>query len=140
MVFLNTRLIALAFAGQGYSLVSVAQLLRLLLHVLCYELAHRISRLLLHPGGDMGVGAQCEACVVVPQHTGDRLDVHAVLESQRGEGMPLWHNKDKSETPCIAADWRFIRILFPLKILSKMGVRRGGNKVGLHVKDKFVTM
>ncbi len=35
----------------------------------------------------MGVGIQCKACAVVAQHPGDRFDVHAVLESQGGEGM-----------------------------------------------------
>ena len=35
----------------------------------------------------MGVGAQGEAGVIVPQHTGDRLDVHTVLQGQCGEGM-----------------------------------------------------
>lgn len=35
----------------------------------------------------MGVGAEREACIVVSQRTGQRLDVHAVLEGQRGEGV-----------------------------------------------------
>ena len=35
----------------------------------------------------MSVGAQSESCVVVPQHGGDGLDVHAVLEGQGGEGV-----------------------------------------------------
>ena len=35
----------------------------------------------------MGVGAQGEARVVVPQHTGNRLDIHAVLQRQGGEGV-----------------------------------------------------
>ena len=52
--------------------------------------------------------------------------------------MPLWHNKDKSENPCIATGWRFVLILFPLKMAPKMGVWRGGDKVGLHIKDKFL--
>ena len=33
----------------------------------------------------MGVGAEGEACVVVPQHTADRFHVNAVLESYCGE-------------------------------------------------------
>ena len=35
----------------------------------------------------MGVGAEGKARVVVAQRTGQRLDVHAVLEGQRGEGV-----------------------------------------------------
>lgn len=35
----------------------------------------------------MGVGVESEARVVVTQRTGQRLDVHAVLEGQRGEGV-----------------------------------------------------
>ena len=35
----------------------------------------------------MGVGAESEARVVVSQRTGQRLDVHTVLEGQRGEGV-----------------------------------------------------
>ena len=35
----------------------------------------------------MGVSIQCKARREVPQHTGHRLDVHAVLQCQRGEGV-----------------------------------------------------
>lgn len=35
----------------------------------------------------MSVGAESEARVVVSQRTGQRLDIHAVLEGQRGERM-----------------------------------------------------
>ena len=72
------------------------------LHDLRHEAAHGFRRLVLHLPSGVGVGAEGEARVVVPQHTGHRLDVHTVLQSQRGEGVPLWHNKDKSENPCIA--------------------------------------
>ena len=50
----------------------------------------------------MGVGVQRKPRAVVSQHPGDCLDVHAVLQGQCGERMPLWHNKDKSENPCDA--------------------------------------
>ena len=73
-----------------------------LLHHLRHETAHGFRCLILHLPGSVGVGTQGETRVVVAQHTGDRLDVHTVLQSQRGEGVPLWHNKDKSENPCIA--------------------------------------
>ena len=72
------------------------------LHHLRHKAAHGFRRLILHLPGGVSVGAQGEARVVVAQHTGDRLDVHAVLEGQRSESVPLWHNKDKSENPCIA--------------------------------------
>ena len=52
-------------------------------------------------------------------------------------GVPLWHNKDKSENPCGATGWRFVLILFPLKSGLKMGSTGGGDKQGLHLKDKF---
>ena len=57
------------------------------LHDLGHEAAHGFRCLILHLPGGMGVGAQGEARVVVAQHTGDRLDIHPVLEGQRGEGM-----------------------------------------------------
>ena len=72
------------------------------LHDLRHEAAHGFRRLILHLPGGVGVSAQGEACVVVAQHTGDRFDVHTILQGQRGEGVPLWHNKDKSENHCIA--------------------------------------
>ena len=69
------------------------------LHDLRHEAAHGLRRLILHLPGGVGVGAQSEARVVVAQHTGDRFDVHAVLQGQRRKGVPLWHNKDKSDNP-----------------------------------------
>ena len=59
----------------------------MLLHHLCHETAHGLRRLVLHLPGGVGVGAEREARVVMAQHTGDRLDVHTVLQGQRGEGM-----------------------------------------------------
>ena len=41
------------------------------------------------------------------------------------ESVPLWHNKDKSENPCVATGWRFVLILFPLKTALKWGLREG---------------
>lgn len=38
-------------------------------------------------GGDVGVGVQSETGGEVAQHTGDILDVHAVLQRQGCEGM-----------------------------------------------------
>ena len=70
--------------------------------MLGHEAAHPLSGLLLHFPGDVGVGVQREARAVVAQDAGDRFSVHSLLDRQRGEGVPLWHNKDKSENHCSA--------------------------------------
>ena len=46
---------------------------------LCHEAAHFLCGLLLHLPCDVGVGAQCEACIKVTEHAGYRFYVHAVL-------------------------------------------------------------
>ena len=59
----------------------------LLLHDLRHKAAHGFRRLVLHLPGGVGVGAEREARVVVTQHTGDRLDIHAVLQGKGCEGV-----------------------------------------------------
>ena len=45
------------------------------LHNLRHKISHRLCRpILLLPGG-VGIGAESEACVVVPQHTADRFHI-----------------------------------------------------------------
>lgn len=97
---------------------------------LAHEITHGLRRLVLHLACGVGVGAQGEARVIVAQHTGDGLDVHAVLQRQGCEGVPLWHNKDKSENPCGATGWRFVLILFPPKNGPKTGSAGGVKKQG----------
>ena len=72
------------------------------LHDLRHEISHGLRSLILHLPGGVGVGAEGEARIVVSQHAANGLYVYAVLEGQGGEGVPLWHNKDKSKNPCIA--------------------------------------
>ena len=50
-----------------------------LLHHLCHEIAHLFRCAFLHLTCDVGVGAQCEACIKVTEHAGHRFYVHAVL-------------------------------------------------------------
>ncbi len=47
----------------------------------------------------MGIGVQSEACGEVTQHARDGFDIHAVLEGEGGEGVPLRYNYDKPEKP-----------------------------------------
>ena len=74
----------------------------LFLDRLGHEGAHPLGGILLHLVGDVGVGVQGEARAVVAQDAGDSFGVYALLDGQGCEGMPLWHNKDKSENPCCA--------------------------------------
>ena len=76
----------------------------------------------------MGVGAEGEACVVVPQHTADRFHVDAVLESYCGEGVPIGYNKDKSGSSLFARVSGFVLILFPVKKGLKWGPGEEGEK------------
>lgn len=57
------------------------------LHDLRHEAAHRLRGLLLGGSCGVGIGFKGEAGVVVAQHGGDCLDVHAVLEGHGGEGV-----------------------------------------------------
>ena len=50
-----------------------------------HEAAHFLRGLLLHLPCDVGVGAECEARVVVPEHTADGFHIYAVLQCQGRE-------------------------------------------------------
>ena len=58
-----------------------------------------MRRFELGVGGHMSVGVQRKTRRVVPEHTADGLDVHAVLERHGREGVPLRYNNDKPEKP-----------------------------------------
>ena len=49
------------------------------------ETPHRVRRLLLHGGRDVGVGVQGEPGGVVSQHGGEGFDVYPVLQGQDRE-------------------------------------------------------
>ena len=69
------------------------------LHHLRHEAAHRLCGFVLLLPRSVGVGAECESSVIVAEHTADGFDVHAILQCQRCEGMPLRYNYDKPEKP-----------------------------------------
>ena len=58
------------------------------LHGLADDAADGVGGGALHLLRGVGVGAEGKARVVVAQRAGQCLDVHAVLEGQRGEGVP----------------------------------------------------
>ena len=82
------------------------------LHGLADNAADGIGGGALHPLRGVGVGAEGKARVVVSQRTGQRLDVHAVLEGQRGEGVPLRYNNDKRKKPLFSRGLSVCRHLF----------------------------
>lgn len=51
------------------------------------HISNGLGGFFLGGGGDMGVGVEGESGREVSQHSADRLNVHAVLQSYRGECM-----------------------------------------------------
>ena len=60
-----------------------------ILHDLRHELPHLLCRFVLGLPRGVGVGAEGEAGVVVPQHSGDRFHIYPVLEGCRGVNANL---------------------------------------------------
>ena len=81
---------------------------------LCHETAHFLRSLLLHLPSGVGVGAECESGIIVAEHTADGFDVHAILQCQRCEGMPLRYNYDKPEKPRITRVFGYLARFFIL--------------------------
>ena len=94
------------------------------LHDLRHKIPHRLRRpILLLPGG-VGIGAEGKACVIVAQHTGDCFHIHAVLESQSRECVPICYNKDKSGNPLRTKENRTCPYSFSNCFLSKIRLLR----------------
>lgn len=62
----------------------------------------------------MRVGVQREACRKMPQHARYGFNVHAVLQCQRCEGVPLRYNYDKPEKPRISRVFGYLARFFIL--------------------------
>ena len=93
-------------------------------------------RRLLHFVGDMGVDIQCRGAGDVADNGGQGLDVHPVFQGAGGECVPLWHNKDKSETPCGATGWMVCPNSFSTDFPAKSRHNEGCQKVRCTIKDK----
>ena len=83
-------------------------------HHLCHETAHFLRDLLLHLPCDVGVGAEREARIEMAKHTGYCLYVHAILERQGRECVPLRYNYDKPEKPRISRVFGYLARFFIL--------------------------
>ena len=81
-------------------------------HHLCHEAAHGLCGFVLLLTGGVGVGAESEPRIVVPQHTADGFYIHTVLQGQCGEGMPLRYNNDKRKKPLFSRGLSVCRHLF----------------------------
>ena len=66
----------------------------------------------------------------VPVNMQISSDNWPILRRKSSVSVPLWHNKDKSENPCVATGWRFVLILFPPKTALKRGLREGVKNQG----------
>ena len=62
----------------------------------------------------MSVGVQRKPCRKMPQHARYGFDVHAVLQCQRCEGVPLRYNYDKPEKPRISRVFGYLARFFIL--------------------------
>ena len=52
--------------------------------------------------GNMGVDVQRGAAGNVANNGGQGLNIHPMFQGSGRKCVPLWHNKDKSENPCVA--------------------------------------
>ena len=67
-----------------------------------YVPLHTGRAVLFHLLADVAVHVQCKGGGGVAQVTLHRFYAVPVLKRKDCEGVPLWHNKDKSENPCVA--------------------------------------
>ena len=83
-------------------------------HNLRHEIAHLLRCTFLHLPCNVGVGAECESCVKVAEHTGHCLYVYTVLQRQGRKCVPLRYNYDKPEKPRISRVFGYLARFFIL--------------------------
>ena len=84
----------------------------LCLHRLTDDVPDGVGGVTLYPLRGVGVGAEGKARVIVAQRTRQCLGIHAVLERQRREGVPLRYNNDKQKKPLFSRGLSVCRLLF----------------------------
>ncbi len=75
-------------------------LLQLCSYDLGHEIAHFFGSVILHLSGGVSVGAEGKPSIVVPQHSGYRFHIHAVLECQCRESVAKVVEADVGQ-PCV---------------------------------------
>ena len=83
-------------------------------HDLRHEITHLFGGALLHLPRDVGVGSQCESRVEMTEHTRYGFYVHAILQRQGCECVPLRYNYDKPEKPRISRVFGYLARFFIL--------------------------
>ena len=78
---------------------AVQKIFALASQYLFHKIPHLLRRTLLHLTGGVRVSAQGEARIIVTQHVGHCFHVHAVLQSNGRECVPLRYNNDKRKKP-----------------------------------------
>ena len=81
-------------------------------HDLRHEIAHLFGGAFLHLPCDVGVGAKGKPCVEMAEHTRYGFHVHAILECQGRECVPLRYNNDKQKKPLFSRGLSVCRLLF----------------------------
>lgn len=109
------------------------------LHRHLHEISDLLRRLLLHPACDVGVGIQRKTRGEMAQHLGQGLDVHAILQCQRGEGVTKLveatngHSLVEAENAIcydIVRDYGLRRSLFCERGISSHGTKK--QKTSVH--------
>ena len=93
------------------------------LHDLRHEISHCLCRSILLLSGGVGVSAQGEARVVVPQHTADCFDVYTILECQGRECVSEVVKADVFQARVL--QYLFVELYYRVWVVHLPSDRRG---------------
>ena len=95
-------------------IVSFSPALSVFLQDLRHEASHLFRRAFLHLPCDVGIRAQRESRVEMAEHARYSFYVHAILQRQGCECMPLRYNYGKPEKPRISRVFGYLARFFIL--------------------------